>query len=58
MTPENALVNSLEAQLYADADGVNHLVWHSGEDAYWISARLTSDELIKIAESVGQLSST
>ena len=55
LTPEDALVNGLEAQLYADADGVNHLVWHSGEDAYWLSAHLTDDELIKIAESVGQL---
>ena len=51
LTPENVLVNGLEARLYAD--GVNHLVWHSGEDVYWLSARLTSDELIKIAESVG-----
>ena len=58
LTPEDALINGLEAQLYADADGINHLVWHSGEDAYWISARLAGDELIKIAESVGQLSST
>ena len=56
LVPENTFVNGREAQLYADVDGVNHLVWHSEEDAYWISARLAGGELIKIAESVGQLS--
>ena len=58
LTPEDALVNGLTAQLYADADGINHLIWHSGEDAYWLSAPLANEELIKIAESVGQLSNT
>ena len=60
LTPEDALVNGLEAQLYADADGVNHLVWHieASDDTYWITAPLNGGELIKIAESVGQLSNT
>ena len=58
LTPEDVLVDGLTAQLYAGAEGVRHLVWHSGEDAYWLSAPLTSEELIKIAESVGQLSKT
>lgn len=60
LTPENTLVNGLEAQLYEAADGVRHLVWHGGDpdDRYWLSAPLTSEELIKIAESVGQLSKT
>ena len=55
LTPQNTLVNGLAAQLYADADGVNHLVWHGGDpdDIYWITAPLTGGELIKIAQSVG-----
>lgn len=58
LPPESALVNGLEARLYADAGGINHLVWHDGDDTYWITAPLTGGELIKIAESVGQLSKT
>ena len=60
LTPEDALVNGLEARLYADADGVNHLVWRieASGDAYWITAPLNGGELIKIAESVGRLSHT
>ena len=55
LTPQNTLVNGLAARLYADADGVNHLVWHGREsdDTYWITAPLTGEELIKIARSVG-----
>ena len=52
LTPEDVLVNGLAARLYTD--GVNHLVWQNGEDAYWVSAPLTGEELIQIAESVGQ----
>ena len=46
--------------MYADVDGVNHLVWHveASDDTYWITAPLNGGELIKIAESVGQLSNT
>ena len=56
LTPQNVLVNGLEARLYADTGGVNHLVWHGREsnDAYWITAPLTGGELIGIAESVGK----
>ena len=55
LTPQNVLVNGLAAQLYEDADGVNHLVWHGREsdDTYWITAPLAGGELIKMAESVG-----
>ena len=55
LTPQGTFVNGLAAQLYADAGGVNHLVWHGREsdDTYWITAPLTGGELIKIAESVG-----
>ena len=58
LTPEDVLVNSLAAHLYAHADGVNHLVWHieSSGDNYCITAPLNGGELIKIAGSVGQLS--
>ena len=55
LTPEDALVNGLAAQLYAGSDGARHLVWQGRDpdDIYWISAPLTGEELIKIAESVG-----
>ena len=55
LTSQDVLVNGFAAQLYAGADGVNHLVWHGMEpdDNYWISAPLTGEDLIKIAESVG-----
>ena len=55
LTPQDALVNGLETRLYADADGVHHLIWRGRDpdDTYWITAPLTGGELIKIAESVG-----
>ena len=55
LTPQIALVNGLAARLYADADGIHHLVWHGrdSDDTYWITAPLTGEELIKIAQSVG-----
>ena len=60
LTPQSVLVNGLDAQLYADADGVNHLVWHgrNPDDTYWVTAPLTGGELIKIAESVGNTQTT
>ena len=55
LTPENVLVNGLEARLYAGAGGVRHLVWRGRESdgTYWITAPLTGGELIGIAQSVG-----
>lgn len=55
LTPQSTLVNGFAAWFYADAGGVNHLVWHGGEsdDTYWITAPLPGGELIKIAQSVG-----
>ena len=52
---QDVLVNGLAARLYTGTNGVNHLVWQDGEsdDNYWITAPLTGEELIKIAESVG-----
>lgn len=54
LTPESVQVNGLPARLYAGADGSNHLAWACGEpeDNYWISAPLSPEDLIWMAESV------
>jgi hypothetical protein len=55
LTPQSIQVNGLPAQLYADSDGCYHLVWTSEEPegTFWITAALTPEELIRIAEGVG-----
>lgn len=49
------LVNGFSGKLYEHIGGISHLVWAGTEpdELYWISAPLSSEELIWIAESVG-----
>lgn len=56
MTTEKVFVGTQEADLYLDADpqNANALVWQSEDGAilFCISASLTKDEMVKIAESI------
>ena len=56
MTAEKTAVGTLEAEFYRDADpqNANVLVWRSesGEILFFISAPLSKDVMVKIAESI------
>ena len=60
MTMEKVSVGTQEADFYQDADpeNANVLVWHSesGEILFCISAPLPRDEMVKIAESITEIS--
>lgn len=56
LIPQTVLVSGHSAWLYIDADGTRHLVWSGDkpESYYWLTGPLSKEELIQIAESVGQ----
>lgn len=60
MTIEKVFVGTQEADFYLDADlqNANVLVWYSesGDILFYISASLPRDEMVKIAESITEIS--
>lgn len=56
LEPQGILVNGLAAELYVDGNGTCHLIWRleTTEENYWISGPVSTEELVRIAESIGQ----